>query len=267
MKPYHRRSPRDPTECCGLTFHPIKMADYDSFLFYKGILELRMSTLPIEFMVMDYASALFAMDLDSANKNGRAMGLLDSFLVLISLSLQTDYVRKDFFENNIELERQGDSVRLASITFRQGEREVKLTTSQLSGPVRELLAKQNGLTLPDESQNADILKSNEERISLKNSNSPHLNQNTDDLIASVAYLSNVSEEEILSWSVKEFESRRRAIDRERKYMLYGQAELSGMVKFKNGNPVPSLFFDVSDKSEGTMSVSDIDLPGLNKNKH
>lgn len=79
----------------------------------------------------------------------------------------------------------------------------------------------------------------------------------DDMISSVAYLSHVRDVEILDWTVREFENRRRAIDRDKHYMLYASAELSGMVKFPDGNPAQSWLLDTIDTHKGTVPLSKI----------
>ena len=56
----------------------------------------------------------------------------------------------------------------------------------------------------------------------------------------------------MEWNVRDFENRRRAIERELKYRLYAQAEMGGMVTFKHGNPYPSWCFDAADDTRGTM---------------
>lgn len=55
--------------------------------------------------------------------------------------------------------------------------------------------------------------------------------------------------------MREFENRRKAIERDKKYTLFGQAEMSGMVSFKNGNPYPSWCYDSIDESMGTMTTT------------
>lgn len=263
MKLLKKTSPREPSQYMGLTFYPILVADYEIFLNCKNALALRMSTLPVRYMVMDYTSALFSMEMDAVKENKKPVGMFDSFLILMSMSLRIDYDRRSFWEKNIEAEATDGYVRLKSIAFEQDGNRVSLTPSQLSGAVRNLIAEQNGVKLPDESQNAELIEGEKEKEMLLSQNKLKLDANLDDLIASVAYLSNTTEEEILHWSVTEFERRKRAIEREKRYMLYGQTELTGLVKFKSGNPYPSLFFDVLDDSAGTVEVSKLNLPGQN----
>ena len=76
-------------------------------------------------------------------------------------------------------------------------------------------------------------------------------------IASVAYQSGIRERDINEWTVREFENRRKAIQRDKRYQMYGTAELSGMVSFKKGNPAPCWEFDIKADECGTMPLSEI----------
>ena len=88
-------------------------------------------------------------------------------------------------------------------------------------------------------------------------NGVSVNPDIEDMKSTVAYLSGITDKEILSWTIRDFENRRRAIDRVEKHRAYRQAELGGMVTFKNGNPYPSLFFDPIDDTLGTMKFSEV----------
>ena len=77
------------------------------------------------------------------------------------------------------------------------------------------------------------------------------------MLSSVAYLSHVREKEIYQWTIREFENRKQAIDRDKRYTIYAQAEMSGFVKFKKGNPFPSWCFDKKQNQIGAMSMQEV----------
>ena len=81
---------------------------------------------------------------------------------------------------------------------------------------------------------------------MSNAEQSKLKFDLDNLISSVAYLSHTDERTVDEWTVLQFERRNKAIQRDKQFMLYGQAEMSGMVSFKNGNPYPSWCFDRTD---------------------
>lgn len=244
-----------PIEELGLTFYPIQMCHYEEFLMYKDALTLRLSTLPVKYAVKDYLNAIFALEIDSVKNKGENIGLFTRVIAIFMLSLRIDCSIKDFIEKRIKFRRFGkDDFEIDRIVVSQKEETVEITAIEFSTKLRKLIAEQNGVELPEEDLNTDLIKSQKELSELKNSEIK-LNTSIDSLIASVAYHSKISEREIDDWTIREFENRRKAIERDKKYTLYGQAEMGGMVSFKKGNPFPSWCYDSIDESMGTMSTS------------
>lgn len=234
-----------------LIFYPIQMAYYDEFIRCKDAILLRQASLPVRYLSMNYLSALFAMELDAVKSKKQSLGMFFRAMSILHLSLRIGF-DIDELNKNITLRNERDRIVLDYIVVKQNEKIVKFTPLDFSTRFRPLIAEQNGLELPDESENLELIQSNETLKDLNNKGKP-LNVNIDDLIASVAYQSKTTEKDILSWTVREFENRKRAIERDKRYMLCGQGEMSGMVSFKNGNPSPSWCFDTLDNSLGTMA--------------
>lgn len=244
-----------PVEECGLTFYPIQMSHYEEFITLKEALTMRLATLPVKYAVKDYMNAIFALEIDSVKDNGEGIGLFAKVILLLMLSLRIECSLKEFIEKQIILRTTADEeIEIDRIIVEQNNKKVDIPIEDISIKVRELIAEQNGIELPEESLNIDLVKGQEELANLKNSN-VKLDVNIESLIASVAYNSNISERDINTWTVREFENRRKAIERDKKYTLYGQAEMGGMVSFKKGNPYPSWCYDSIDESMGTMTTS------------
>lgn len=241
----------------GITLYPIEMLHYEDFLSCKDAITLRLSTLPVKYLSQDYFSAIYSFELDSYEKTGKSIGLLSRLIRFFELSLRIEE-HESFSENLFEYEKNGDQLIVKSINVKQNDTIIKITPFVFSTAIRPILAELNGLKLPDESENLDLVIANEQKAELQNHTKP-LNVNTDDLIASVAYQSNCRERDIMSWTVREFELRRNAIERNKKFTLYGQAEMGGMVSFKKGNPAPSWCYDVLDESLGTQSLSELNF--------
>ena len=246
-----------PIKTLDLTFYPITMEHYEEFLECKDVLGLRMTTLPVKYFSKDYASGIFLFDMDSIRNTGKNTGLFLRFLRMVYLSLRIEI---DLKKVEIKVKQENGEQVLDGVWFNQCDKRVFITSNQLSFQIRSLIAQQNGIELPDESENIDLIRDYAEQQKQKNGN-VNLNVDIGDLIASVAYLSGKTEREVNDWTVLEFERRKRAIDRDKLYMLYAQAELGGMVKFKNGNPVPSWCYDVIDDSLGTQSLSQLQFGG------
>jgi len=246
-----------PVPCLGLDFYPILMSHYEEFLACKDSLELRLATLPVKYVTKDYFSALFSLEMDSYAQSGKAIGILSKFLRLFCLSLRIDGGTKSL-ENAFQYEEVNGEIRIRSFNVTQNQKTVSVTPLEISSQIRPLIAEINGVKLPDESENLDLVIANEQKKE-QNASSQKLNASTDDLISSVAYQSHCTESEICFWTVREFEQRKRAIERDKRYMLHGQAEMSGMVTFKKGNPAPSWCYDVLDESLGTQSLSELNF--------
>lgn len=236
-----------------LIFYPITMDYYDRFIQCKDAIILRQASLPVRYLSMNYLSALFAMEIDAIKSGQPSASLFFKVMLMLHLSLRIGF-NVDELSKNICVKEEHDKIVLDHIVIKQDDKIVKFTPRDFSTKFRPLIAEQNGLELPDESENIDLIHDNNKLKEMANKGKP-LNINLDDLIASVAYQSKLSEKDIMSWTVREFENRKKAIERDKRYMLCGQGEMSGMVSFKNGNPSPSWCFDTLDNSLGTMEGS------------
>ena len=246
---------------CGLDFFPITMEHYEDFIQCKEALVVRQSTLPVKYVSMDYLSAIFAMEVDAMREgNGSGGGgMFAKLMHLLGLSLRID-MNNEMLNDNIYYLNTGDRIVIERMVFTQTdadgeERTAELTPFQFSTQVRPLIALQNRIELPDETENVDLVSAYESKKNLESGGVP-VNPDIEDLKSTVAYLSGITDKELLSWTIRDFENRRRTIDRVEKHRSYRQAELGGMVSFKNGNPYPSLFFDPVDDSFGTTSMID-----------
>lgn len=246
----------EPISYKNLLFYPITMLHYELFSECKSVISIRLSTLPVKYMAMEYAQAIFTFELDNLLQKRQAIGLIHRLIQMLCISLRIE-LRAERLDDIVRFKNEDGKLLFDSIVVTQNGNEVSLTSSDISFHVRRIIAKQNGIELPDESENPDLIRDYEQKKSL--SSKTDINVNIGDLIASVAYLSGVTETDVNNWTVAEFERRRRAIERDKLYMIYAQAESSGMVTFKKGNPVPSWCYDRVDDSLGTMSLSAIPL--------
>lgn len=243
----------EPIELLGLTFYPITMRYYERFLACSTALILRQAAFPVKYAVKDYMSAIWTLEIDSIQERGIKFGLFESLINLLFLSLRIEMDFNEFMRSNIALKEEQNEINIDHIHITQNGKSVDIKPIDFSLKIRPLLAEQNGLDLPKEFENLDLVNDADE-LKRRNQAKQKLNHNIDDLIASVAYLSHVDEKEIDDWTIKQFEARKRAIERAYHYSMYGQAEMSGMVKFEKGNPYPSWCFDVIDDSMGTVEM-------------
>lgn len=231
-----------PIEALGLQFYPIRMTDYEEFLECKNALCIRQTSLAkqsIDYLSMPFLSALWAMEIDLMRMTGKASGVFERVIRLLYLSLRLEYDTETVFKN-ITCERDNPRQLREVIVSQQDGVTVKISPTDFSAIIRPLIAEQNGINLPDESENPDIVQTEQQ---MAQEGESKLKYDIETLISSVANACHLRECEIDEWTIREFEKRRQAIDRQLNYTIYGQAQMSGMVTFKNGNPFPSWCFD------------------------
>ena len=254
----------EPIRECGLDWYPITMDHYEDFIQCRDALTLRLSSLPVRYVSMDYLSAVFALELTALKSNdspGTGGGLFFRLMRLVGLSLRIEITAKMLNDCIYYRVTGKDEISIESIEFAQTgadseTKTVKITPFQFSSQIRPLIAAQNQITLPDEADNSDLIADYDKKKKIE-SRGVTLKTDLDDLVSAVAYMSHVSDAEIMEWNVRDFENRRRAIERELKYRLYAQAEMGGMVSFKHGNPYPSWCFDAADDTLGTMEFAEL----------
>lgn len=251
----------EPITKCGLTFYPITMQFYEDFIGCKDVLELRLSSLPARYASKDFFTAIFLMDSNAARENPeKSTGTFLRFIHLFFLSLRTS-IEEANLEENVFYAKNGDETVIDHIRVKQGDQTVEITPYEFSAVIRPLIAEINGVKLPDESENIDLVRAAQEKKEFE-SGLRNETFDIDNLISSVAYQSGRRIKDLLDWTVREFELLKNAIDRDKRFMLYGQAEMSGMVTFKKGNPAPSWCFDCIDDSLGTRSLSEMAIGGI-----
>lgn len=253
----------EPIEECGVTLWPITMDHYEDFTQCRDSIAIRQSSLPVRYLSMDYLSAIFGMELDALRKNPNAPtgGVFYRLMQLFALSMRVELDGQKLNDGLHITRDAAGNVGIEYLEFTQPDEDgepkiVRITPIQFSSQIRPLIAAQNQIILPDESDNGDLVADYEKKKQIQ-SKGPALNTDLDDLVSSVAYLSGVSDRDIMTWTVRDFENRRRAIERVMRHRIYAQAEMSGMVTFKNGNPYPSWCFDAIDETLGTMAAADL----------
>lgn len=241
----------------GLYVYPITVKQYGMFLACESALSVRLSMLPAVYAARNYANALFAMQIDSilhGNEEGQQL-LWSMFMNLLLMALRIPfnmaqqavkmYVNP---KNNTDLQ----ALVITQTTDIDGEVMVRLTPSKV-GLLRELIALMNGVELPDEADNPELIQAEQDIRQMNQAFD--LDINVDDMKATVAMNQGMRMRDLDNWSILEFNLIKQAIDRDKHFMVYGIGEASGMVKYKNGNPVPSLFFNKKQESLAVISAN------------
>ena len=249
----------EPIRFKTLYVYPLTVKDYELLWSCESALTIRMATLPVTYAIMRYPEALFAIAIDGKDVvvNGDVVARANDwlrFLMLICASLRIPLEQmRNTIGFNVD---KNDKRRLAFVTVKQFmETEENLEALDVSDllELREIIAKLNGRKLPDESENAELAQAD---VDIRSQSGIRLDINLDSLLASVARDQRIRIKDLLPWTIYEFELIRSAIERERRFTVYGIGENSGMVKFKNGNPFPSIFFDKPAESSAVISASE-----------
>lgn len=222
-----------PVEWEGLTLYPVTMGDYEVFLWAKEALVVMQQSLPLKYVTMPYLEALYALDFDALRATGRSAGMMGRLAQLLALALHAP--PEEAVRPMASVNEPG---RLAALELRQGDRVVRVKPVRF-GTLRELLCAQNDLEVPDESHNMELEEAARDLAARESG----LEIDLESQLYAVAAALGKEPGELDGWAVRRFQQTVKAIDRRLRYQMYGVAELSGMVKFKEGNPCPSWCFD------------------------
>lgn len=224
-------------EKTGVELHPITMRHYETYIRCKSALMIRQTTLPASYAGMEYAKAIYALDRD----NGFQIGLMRSMITMLALSTQKAANSFRVYESK---ERAGE---FAEIRWSDGTDAFVLKSKDINR-IRRIICAQNGDDLPDESENTELLEAERDIASAK---AASLEISVDTLLSSVAFQYRMRVKELLDWPIREFENAKRAVDRDKNYLICALAENSGG-KWKGGNPCPSWYADK--KREGSIAL-------------
>lgn len=220
-----------PQDWNGLTVYPVQMRDYPLFLAARESITAIQQSWPFPWSTVSYLEGL------------TGVGLLPQLCAMLKLSLRLPG------GDTLPIYPRTEGEKLVSLLVVQGDRRGEITRKNF-GSLRALLARQNGLELPDERANLELL---EARRDLSGGGVP-LKADLEDLIYSVALKSRTSPGEIMGWTVRRFQRMERAIDRSEGHRM-ASISLAAGGKFKGGNPYPSWKFDREEELVGVESLS------------
>lgn len=234
-----------PTIIGGMKLHGLPMRQYEEWAECKSVLMLRQSTLPVFYTSLPFLDALLAMDKESIQQTGMPAGWLFRAIKALSMALRMD---DDAVEKrSIEIIPDETETKINSIRVRMNGEE-KTINKSLFQRMRQIILWQQGDEMPDESLNDELLEAEQD---IARQNAPHLQYSLIDLKASIACELNIRIKDIQEFSILEFETMRRAIDRSKKHMICAIAEGNG-AKWKGGNPHPSWCYDKETTQSGAL---------------
>ena len=241
-----------PIEYQGLKFYPLKVKHFALYQSAKPAMELMLSTLPLRYARLSWIKALEALDREAEEKALKP-GFFGSFLLLLDTALKTD-VRNNAGVFIPLCEKDGS---FGALVVKQGEQAPVALREKDFAAVREILAAQNGYTIPDENWNPELVKA---QAYLRDQGSKTgRGGSLEDAVFALAAATGNRAKEIWDWPIREFTQMQSAVDRRLRFMLCGAAELSGQVKFTKGNPYPTWIWEnKSELPSGFTSIKDLE---------
>lgn len=234
----------------GMFFWAITMGGYEEWAQYKSVWMARQSKFPVSCIMLPFLEALFQLDMDAIDKTGKPAGLLYNVMYVLGMALRLG--NNCVQAGNIYLKADEEQRKFLAIGVKLPTGEEKEITSEVFSDIRKTVLWMNGEELPDESENDELLETEQ---FLNERNAPKLTYDLLDLEASVALAYGCRVKDVLDWSVLEFETCRRAIQRDKKHLICGIGETNGC-KWEGGNPYPSWCFDREQNSSGALIAKD-----------
>ncbi len=227
MTELDRMFSENPEEWNGLLVYPVLTRDYHLFLTAKDAITAAQQGWPYPWSAMKYLEGL------------AGMGLLPRLALMLKLTLRLQ-------GEDLPIYPKTDGETLKWLRVIQGDRIGDITPRNF-GALRELIAWQNGLELPNETNNTELVEAQKD---LSKKDGVALKADLEALVYSVALKTGVSPREVMEWTVRRFQATERAIDRAEGHRMAGITLAAGG-KFKGGNPYPSWKYD---REEQTNSV-------------
>ena len=229
----------EPVETEGLTLYPILVDEYEEFLISRSAIEFIHQALPMSMVNIPLLQAYYLLDSQSISDEKIPTGLMARSVLFLALALRIGQGLPVEKRIGLFRPRVNEQGKLKSVMFTPDGEEICEITPAMFQRLRPILAAQNGLKIPEEDANPELVAAEEELAKKK---APELEMNPESLISAVAALSGVDEKDVYDWPIAKLQSRQRALHRAIDYIICGVGEAQG-TKWKKGNPCPHPFFD------------------------
>lgn len=242
----------EPITACGVTLYPITVEHYAEFTACADVLALQKKALKkARYVLCPFIEGIFLHSMDRAEEKENENYFL-KFLTIFHLALRDERDFREFLRG-IFFDR-GEDFHLRRIIVVQDGKAIEIPLRDFN-IIKEILTVQNGLEIPDEKANPELIEDQKKLAEMRNDGKFKIEPKYGDLLASVAFQSQIRERDLYDWTIREFQARWRAIDREHNFRKFALAEIAGALDKETGNPAPSWCFDAKDESFGTVEIS------------
>lgn len=246
----------EPFEWKELIWYPITVENYEEYLEWGKVLGIMQQSLDIRYMQLTYLKMLYTIDMDTRCLQSKRTTFIKDLFRLLCLCLRYDYSvyeGKEIKTEKVPIKIYEDQ-NILYLGIKKGEKEIRISEYEFL-QLRKLIAKANAIEIPDEATNLELMQWEREK---SEENSKDIETDYENEINAVVAHQRVLKKDILSLPIKEFKGIVKAINIEINYSIYALAEMSGLVKFKKGNPYPHWCYPkkkelVEVESEDTMT--------------
>lgn len=246
----------EPVTTDGITTYPILVRDYRMFDIGRIALEFVQQSLPVALVSIPLLDAFYRMDQQTIEEQSDGPLLLSSVLVALRLALRLG-VGDDAAEMMKTTRIKADEERgvLHSIIFYTEDDAIEITPRRFQR-LRPVIAAQNGAVVPSDTANPQILEM--ERLAAQKE-TKHMDPKLCDKIIFAAQSAGVPEEAVWDWPILKLERNAALAQRRLDYLAASIGQMSGLVQYKDGSPVPSPYY--ARKQSGLRSMQSLGAVG------
>ena len=229
----------------GITLYPITVDEIEQYTSVRPALEFMHQILPVDMLRLPLLTALYQLELTMSIQDKDKDLNFDLFtksVLLLALALR---LGRGLPDNEriamcmVEFDPK-NPLDLRALRFRNGEDGEIVITPTLYDTLRPIIAAQNGAEIQPLDANPQLILAERQILA---SRSLDLKYDLANKISWVSAKSGREDEEIYGWPILKFERRATVLHLELNYLIYGIASNTGLVKFENGNPCPSPYFE------------------------
>jgi hypothetical protein len=241
----------------GIKLYPVRVSESRAFEFGRMALECVQQSLPVAYLSVPLLTAFYQMDLEALQTTGQVSGWMSSAIALLFLCLRLGEGMEPMerAKRTLILPDENNSQKLREIRFLTEDGAVSVTPRTFAR-LRPVIAAQNGIRLPSDTANPEILKM---EAMMAKKELEGLEIRLSDKVIFAAQGCGLPEEEVWNWPILKLDRNVELLRRRLDYLAVTTGQMSGMVSFKDGNPVPSPYW--GKKRSGLASMQSLGAVG------
>lgn len=243
-----------PVDMDGITFYPIRVKEYSELLIATPAIEFVQRSLPVAMLSRPLLDAFYGMDMAAVESGGTPEMLFRAIAGLVlALRIGEGMPMEQRLMMVQIVPQEGKRDRLKHLVFPTPDGALTISPLQFQA-YRVLIGAQNGIEIPSDNANPDIIEA-EREAALRNAQ--ELDILLEDQIQFVATLCHVNEQDVDEWPILKLKKKEGALTQVIRYLLCGNAEASG-AKWDKGNPYPHPYYKRKESnSAGLKNLRDI----------